>query len=235
MGKSWKNPHKEATAARKGKLFTKLAKEVSVAAKLGGPDPEGNPRLKMAIQAARAASCPKDTIERAIKKGSGESADGAQIEELTYEGFAPHNVGVIVECQTDNKNRTVSDLRSLFKKNGGQLGDSGAVAWMFDRVSLIEGEKTKFEDIEEEAIEAGANDVEEGSEEGRWAFFGEVEDLDSIRTALGERGWEVHVAELSYRAKNLTELNDEQKEEVVAFLELLEDNDDTHRIHASIQ
>ena len=116
MGKSWKNPHKVAAAAKKGALFTKLAREISVSAKLGSPDPDANSRLKLAIQVAREASCPKETIERAIKKGSGQLDDGTQIDEVTYEGYGPHGVGVIVECQTDNKVRTVSEIRNLFKK-----------------------------------------------------------------------------------------------------------------------
>src|SRR5690606_35694779 len=117
MGKSWKNPFKEAKAQQKGQIFTKLAREISVAAKMGGPDPEGNSRLKLAIAAAKAQSCPKDTIERAIKKGAGLLDDGSQIEELTYEGLGPFGVGIIVECQTDNKNRTVGDLRTIFRKH----------------------------------------------------------------------------------------------------------------------
>lgn len=232
MGKSWKNPHKAAAAAKKGKIFTKLAREIIIASKLGGPDPDGNSRLKMAINAARAVSCPKDTIERAIKKGSGQADDGTIIEEITYEGQGPFNIGVIVECQTDNRNRTVSDLRVVFNKNGGQMGDKGSVGWMFDRVSLIEGTKAEIGDPEEEAIEAGANEVEQ-SDEG-YSFYGEPTDLDSIRNVLIERGWEITTAELSYKPKNITKLNDEQISEVHKFLEALDDFDDSHRIHATV-
>lgn len=233
MGKSWKNPHKQAKAQEKGKLFTKVAREVYVAAKLGGPDPEANPRLKMAIADAKKISCPNDTIERAIKKGSGQLDDGSVIEELTYEGFGPHNVGIIVECQTDNKNRTVSDLRAVFKKNGGNLGETGSVAWMFDRVSLVEGIKDNVSDPEEDAIEAGANEVTSG-ENSTYSFYGAPEDLDSIRATLIERGWEISTAELSYKANNITELNDEQKKDVFKLLDAIDDNDDSHRIHATI-
>lgn len=233
MGKSWKNPHKIAAAQKKGAVFTKLAREVAVAAKLGGPDPDGNARLKMAIAAARAQSCPKDTIDRAIKKGSGQLDDGTIIEELTYEGYGPHQVGIIVDCQSDNKNRTVSDIRALFKKNGGNLGETGSVAWMFDRVAIVEGTKEGVEDPEEEAIEAGANDVED-SDDGGHTFYGDIEDLDNIRNSLTERGWEVTVAELGYKAQNKTDINDEQKQEVVQLLELLDDNEDTHRIYSTI-
>ena len=234
MGKGWKTPHKEAKAQAKGKIFTKLAREIYVAAKIGGPDPEGNPRLKMALAAARAQSCPKDTIERAIKKGSGQTDDDTIIEELTYEGFGPHNVGVIVECQTDNRNRTVTDIKTIFKKQGGGLGESGSVMWNFERVSLVAGSCENVADPEEEAIEAGANDVEK-NEEGGFNFYGNVEDLDSIRSSLTERGWEITTAELSYRPKNLTEnLDDEKLKEIYVFLAALEDNDDTHRVHATV-
>ena len=232
MGKSWKNPIKEAAAQRRGKIFTKLAREISVSARMGGADPDGNPRLKLAIQAARAVSCPKETIERAIKKGSG-MLEGGMIEELTYEGYGPYQVGVIVECQTDNKNRSVSEIRNIFKKNEGKLGASGSVSWMFDRVCLVEGKKVDVSDMEEEAIEVGANDVEMG-EMGVYSFYGDIEDLDSIRNLLVERGWEISVAELSYRPKNVTKLTEELKSEVYKFLEILDDNEDSHRVYASI-
>lgn len=233
MGKGWKKAGKLEAAQKKGALFTKLAREIAVAAKMGGGDPEANSRLKLAIDAAREASCPKDTIERAIKKGTGQLDDGSQIEEITYEGYGPHGVGILVECQTDNRNRTVSELRSVFKSNGGNLGESGAVAWMFERVSLIQGKKANLGDPEEEAIEAGANEVE-AEEEGLYSFYGAPEDLDNIRTALQSRGWEVTTAELSYKAKDKTTITEDQQKEVYELLEALEDNDDSHRVHATI-
>ncbi|MCB0361401.1 MAG: YebC/PmpR family DNA-binding transcriptional regulator [Bdellovibrionales bacterium] len=234
MGKSWKNPAKVAIAAKKGALFTKLAREIAVAARLGGPDPNYNARLSLAIEQAKTQSCPKDTIERAIRKGSGQDADSAQYEETLYEGYGPHNVGVLVECQTDNKNRTVTEIRNLFRKNNGSMGESGSVAWMFDRICLIEGSKTDLGDIEEEAIEAGANEVEGNSEEG-FSFYGAPEDLENIRSALQSRGWEIRTAELSFKAKNYTELNEAQLEEVSILLEALEENEDSHRVHATIR
>lgn len=235
MGKQWKAGHKLAASQKKGAQFTKLAREIQVAAKMGGSDPDMNARLKMAITQAQKVSVPKDTIERAIKKGSGELGDSAQIDELTYEGYGPHGVGIIVECQSDNKNRTVSEIKNIFNKNGGNMGESGAVAWMFERVSLIEGKKSDVGDPEEEAIEAGANEVEDNpEEEGSFSFYGAPEDLDSIRTALTERGWEVTTAELSFKAKDPTDISDEQKEEVFKLLEALEDNDDSHRVHVSL-
>lgn len=223
-----------ANAAKKGAIFTKLAREIQVSAKLGGPDPESNSRLRMAIDAAREASCPKDTIERAIKKGAGLLEDSAQIEEITYEGYGPHQVALIVECQSDNRNRTSSEIRNIFNKNGGRLGEIGSVAWMFDRVSLIEGVHVSIKDAEEEAIEAGANEVE-SLDESSFRFYGAPEDLKSIETSLNERGWKITTAELAYKAKNLTDLNDEQKKEVIEFIQLLDDNDDTSRIHATIE
>lgn len=234
MGKGWKTAGKLAKAAQKGAVFTKLVREITVATRLGGADPEGNSRLKMAIIAAREVSCPKDTIERAIKKGSGQLDDGNQIEELTYEGYGPHGVGIVVEAQTDNKNRTVSEIRNIFKKNGGNLGESGAVAWMFDRVSLLTGTKPEVGDPEEEAIEVGANEVENNND-GSYSFYGAVEDLDSIRSALTARGWEVTVAELAFKAKELTSLDDEKKQEVITLLEALEDNEDSHRVYATLE
>jgi YebC/PmpR family DNA-binding regulatory protein len=233
MGKQWKKDGKAASAAKKGAVFTKLAREVQVAAKLGGPDPEGNSRLKMAIAAAQEASCPKDTIERAIKRGSGQLDEGTVIEELVYEGYGPHGVGVLVECQSDNKTRTVADIRMLFKKNGGNLGESGAVQWMFERVALVEGKKDGVEDLEAEAIEVGANEVEK-DDEGLVSFYASPEDLDAVRSQLVERGWDISVAELSYKPKESTSLSDEQKTEVMELLNALEDNDDTHRVHATL-
>ncbi len=234
MGKGWKTAGKLEASQKKGAVFTKLAREIQVAAKLGGPDPEANSRLKLAVIAAREASCPKDTIERAIKKGSGQLDDASQIEELVYEGYAPHGVGVIVECQTDNKNRTVSEVRNIFKSNGGNLGESGAVAWMFERVSLITGSKPQVGDPEEEAIEVSANEVE-SNEDGTYNFYAAPEDLDGVRKALVQRGWEISVAELSYKPKELSKLSSEQMEEVHALLKELEENDDSHRVHATIE
>ncbi len=235
MGKSWKNPLKIATAQKKGQIFTKFAREISVSARIGGPDPSSNARLKLAIQAARALSCPKDTIERAIKKGSGQ-LEGSHIEEITYEGYGPQQVGVIVECQTDNKNRSVSTLRSIFKKNDGSLGNSGSVSWMFHRMCLVEGKNDNIQDPEEEAIEAGASDVETKNDiDHTYSFYGAPTDLDTIRNTLMERGWSITVAELSYRPKNFTEVDDEKKTQVYNFLEALEDNEDSHKIYATIE
>jgi YebC/PmpR family DNA-binding regulatory protein len=233
VGKGWKKASMLDVAAKKGKIFTKLAREIYVAAKLGGPDPEGNPRLKTAIRAALDVSCPKTTIDRAIQKATG-GGDGESYEEVTYEGQGPYNVGIIVECQTDNRNRTVTNIKNAFNKNGGKMGDKGSSSWMFDRVSLIEGKIEKEIDAEEEAIEAGANDVEFSEEENKYSFYGAPEDLDVIRTALTERGWSISTAELSYKSKNPTDISEEQRQEVVKLLEALDDDDDSHRIYVTI-
>lgn len=237
MGKSWKNPFKQANAAKKGAQISKLAKEISIAAKLGGGDPDTNSRLRLAINTARSESVPKDTIERAIKKGTGQLDDGKTIEEVMYEGYGPHQVGVLVECQTDNRARTAPDIRFIFKKHQGQMGEQGSVAWMFERVGLVEGEAPNKEfDPEEEAIEAGADEVEKGEgDEKLFSFYTAPDALDSVQKTLAERGWDIKTCELSYKAKNKTEdLNEEQTKEVYEFLDALDDNEDTSRIHSTL-
>jgi YebC/PmpR family DNA-binding regulatory protein len=220
MGKSWKNAGIAANNAKKGAAFTKHARELQVAAKMGGPDPLSNSRLRIAIDEAREASVPKDTIERAIRKGAGLDADASQIEEITYEGYGPHKVGVIVECLSDND---------------GQMGAEGSVGWMFDRVALIEG---KFKDgssvdAEGEAIEAGANEVED-NEDGTFSFYGAPTDLKIMEQALAGRGWKIIKAELSYKAKNHTELSAEQRKDVIDFLQALDENDDVSKLHTTL-
>lgn len=232
MGKQWKKDGKLESSAKKGLIFTKLAREISVSAKAGGPDPEANSRLRIAIDKAKAQSCPNDTIDRAIKKGAGLLDDGKIIEEVNYEGYAPHGVGVIIECQTDNRNRTASEIRTAFKKHDAQIGEMGCVAWMFDRVGMIEGTKPGSFDPEEEAIEAGANEVETHGTE--YTFYTAMEELDKVRHALEDRGWKVTTAELSFKAKNITELTVEQKKDVEEFLNAVDDLDDSHRVHATI-
>lgn len=237
MGKGWKNPIKVAQAAKRGALFTKLAREISVAARLGGPDPEGNARLKAAIASAKESMVPKDTIERAIKKGSGQLSEDELIEELTYEGYGPFGVGVLVECQTNNRHRTASEIRNIFKTFGGAMGETGSVAWMFDRVSLVTGKKASVEDPEVDAIEVGASEVVNGDSEDlqSYHFYGGPEDLETIRSGLQGRGWEITASELSFKAKNITELSPEQKAEAVKLLEELDDNEDSHRVYATLE
>jgi YebC/PmpR family DNA-binding regulatory protein len=233
MGKSWKNAGRTANAQKKGQIFTKLAREIQVASKSGGPDPTMNARLRLAIDEAKKQSCPNDTIERAIKKGSGLLDDGTQIDEVTYEGYGPHGVGIILECQTDNRNRTASEVRSLFKKSNGNMGESGSVAWMFKRVGLIEANKAGAFDPEEEAIEAGADEVEKNEDD--YSFLCALENLEDVRSALSQRGWNVTQAELSFKATNITEITPDQRKDVEDFLGELEDFDDSHRVHVTIK
>lgn len=239
MGAQWKQSVKSEGANKRASVFTKLAKEISVAAKLGGPEPDSNPRLRAAVDAARKQSMPRDTIERNIKKGAGLLGEPMNLETVTYEGFAPHKVPLIVECVTDNKNRTNSDIRVLFRK--GQLGNSGAVAWMFDRLGVVEATHSdKNVDFEGAAIEAGAQNVEalEKSELGDAAagarFFTEPTDLDAVSKFLQKAGWNVTTSELSYIPKNKVELDEAKKKEVSDFLNEIDDNDDVHRIYAAL-
>lgn len=239
MGAQWKVAGKAEKSAKQGAVFSKLAKEISVAAKLGGPDANTNPRLRAAVEAAKKVSMPKDTIERNIKKGAGLLDEKVTYETLTFEGFAPHKVPLIVECITDNKNRTNPDMRVLFRK--GQLGNSGAVAWMFDRVGVVEATHAEAKDTEEAAIEAGAQNVEPmdkadlGDAKAGATFYTEVSDLNTVSNALTAAGWKVTTSELSYKAKNFVELSEEQKKEVADFLGAIDDNDDVHRIYAAVK
>ena len=239
MGKSWKNPLKQATAAKKGALISKLAKEIFVATKLGGPDPSHNSRLRLALNQARAESVPKDTMERAIQKGSNSLDNEGNIQEVLYEGYTPHQVGVLVECQTDNRARTASEIRFLFKKHGGQMGEQGSLMWMFERRGYIEAKppKDREVDVEEEAIEAGANELGPIQKEGESLFWFDSDpgDLDPVQKILQSRGWDILAFELSYRAKNKTEnLTEKQKQEVYKFLDLLDENEDTWKIHTTL-
>jgi YebC/PmpR family DNA-binding regulatory protein len=241
MGAQWKHAGRVANAAKRGAVFGKLVKEVQVAAKLGGPDPDGNFRLRTALEAARKASVPRDTIDRAIKKGAGIGEDAVQYETITFEGFAPHQVPLIVECLTDNRNRTSADIRVLFRK--GQLGAQGAVAWMFDRMGVVEATHAdKTLDLESVAIEAGAQNVEPLEAEEVPAgqvgarFIAEPTDLDAVSKFVAQSGWAVTQAELSFLAKNPLDIEDAaKKKEVTDFLEAIDDNDDVHRVYVALK
>ena len=227
MGAQWKAKGKAQVADAKGKLFGKLAKEIMVAAR-GGADPAANSRLRLVVEQARKASMPKDTLERAIKKGAGLSGDSVSFERVIYEGFAPHRVPVMVECLTDNVNRTAPEMRVLFRK--GQLGTSGSVSWDFDHVGMIEAEAaTPGADPELAAIEAGAQDFEPGDDEGVTLFLTDPTDVDLVSRALPAQGFTVLSAKLGYKARNPVnpaDLSPEQQEEVEAFLAAIDANDD---------
>ena len=224
MGAQWKVKHKEAASNAKGKIFGKLVKEITIAAR-NGADVATNAHLRLVVEQAKKASMPRETLERAIKKGSGQLGETVQYHRVTYEGFAPHQVPLIVECVTDNINRTVAEIRVAFRK--GQLGASGSVAWDFDHVGMIEASPDSPDaDPEMAAIEAGAQDFEPG-EEGATLFITEATDLDSVQKALPEQGFTVLSAKLGYKPKNpVSGLRDEQMAEVEAFLEGLDNHDD---------
>jgi YebC/PmpR family DNA-binding regulatory protein len=235
MGRQWLQKHREVNAAKRGKITGKLVREISIAAKSGLPDPDMNPRLAVAVEAARKASVPNDTITRAINKGAGIGGEKLELESVTFEGFAPHKVAVIVECMTDNRNRTAPEIRVLFRN--GQLG--AKVRFFFDHVGIIEATNESADlDTEEAAILAGAQDVEpleEMPEEGTGArFFTDPTDLDKVTSALREEGWAVTASEIGYRPKEAVDLPEAERGEVEAFLEALDDNDDVHRIYATL-
>ncbi|ANJ55145.1 YebC/PmpR family DNA-binding transcriptional regulator [Pseudomonas silesiensis] len=224
MGAQWKVKHKEAASNAKGKIFGKLVKEITIAAR-NGADVATNAHLRLVVEQAKKASMPRETLERAIKKGSGQLGETVQYHRVTYEGFAPHQVPLIVECVTDNINRTVAEIRVAFRK--GQLGASGSVAWDFNHVGMIEASPDSPDaDPEMAAIEAGAQDFEPG-EDGATLFLTEPADLDAVQKALPEQGFTVLSAKLGYQPKNpVSGLSDEQMAEVEAFLEGLDNHDD---------
>ena len=231
MGAQWKTKGKTEAAAAKGRIFTKLAKEIMVAAR-NGADPSMNPRLRLAVEQAKKASMPKDTLERAIKKGAGLMDEGVNYEKLTYEGFAPHRVPVIVECLADNANRTATNIRILFRK--GQLGNSGSVSWDFDYLGMIEATpESAGADAELAAIEAGAQDLEP-SEDGATLFFTAPTDMDAVSRALPDHGFTVQSAQLGYRAKNPVSVGAAERAEVEAFLEAIDADDDVQNVYVGL-
>ena len=235
MGAQWKAKHKDVAANAKGRLFGKLAKDIMIAARHGA-DPASNARLRMVVEQARKVSMPKDTLERAIKKGAGLTGEAVHFEHVIYEGFAPHRVPVMVECLTDNVNRAASDMRVLFRK--GQLGTSGSVAWDFNHVGLIEAEPAAAgADPELAAIEAGAQDFEPADDDGVSVFLTDPTDLDLVSRALPAQGFNVLSAKLGYQPKNPiapASLNAEQLEEVETFLAALDANEDVQNVFAGL-
>lgn len=223
---------KAAIDAKRGKIFTKLIKEITIAARHGGGDPAGNPRLRLAIDNAKAQNMPQDNIDRAIKKATGE-LEGVTYHELTYEGYGSAGVAVLVEVATDNKNRTVAEVRHLFSKNGGSLGEGGSVAWMFDRkgiITLPNQGKTE-DDIMDIIIEAGADDLQ--TEEDFFEISTSVESFETVRKAVVERGLEVENASLQWVAKNLIEVKGEDADKVMKLIEGLEDLDDVQSVYSN--
>jgi len=234
MGAQWKAKGKELAANAKGRVFGKLSKDIMLAAR-SGADPAANARLRLLVEQARKVSMPKDTLDRAIKKGAGLTGETVHFEHVIYEGFAPHRVPLMVECLTDNLNRTASEVRVLFRK--GQLGTSGSVSWDFDHVGMIEAEPAAGADAELAAIEAGAQDFEAGEEEGITLFLTDPTDLDIVSRALPAHGFTVLSAKLGYKSKNPvdpTSLSAAELDEVEVFLAAVDANDDVQNIFAGL-
>lgn len=219
--------------AQKSKLFGKLAREITVAAKLGTPDPNMNPRLRAAIIAARQENMPKDNIERAVKKALG--SEGENYDEIRYEGYGPGGVAVIVEALTDNRNRAASDIRSFFTKSGGNLGETGSVSFMFDRTGIIEYDRSVADDdsVLDAAIEAGADDVVSG--EGGHEIYASPESYRDVAKALEAKFGEPRKAALIWKPQNTVAVDDETGEKLLKLMDLLNEHDDVQNVYANFE
>jgi YebC/PmpR family DNA-binding regulatory protein len=223
---------KAATDAARGKVFTKIIKEITIAARDGGGDPDGNPRLRLAIQSAKGSNMPQDNIIRAIKKGTGE-LEGVKYEEITYEGYAPGGIAMLIESVTDNKNRTVAELRHLISKNNGSLGESGSVAWMFDRKGVVNVEKTGVteDELMELILDAGADDLK--TEGDFFEVVCAIENFEKTRKAIEDKGYKIENASLQYIAKDLLPVDPAKVDEVIRCIEAIEDNDDVQNVYTN--
>lgn len=223
---------KSKTDAQRGKLFTKIIREITTAARIGGGDPAGNPRLRLAIEKAKDANMPSDNIERAIAKGTG-GGEGANLEEVVYEGYGPGGVAIIAEALTDNRNRTTSEVRHLFTKGGGNLGESGCVAWMFKKRGILTFERGKINEdqLGMEAIEAGAEDI--NLEESVLEVLTKPEDFEKIREALKQKGFVPATAEVSLFPQSTVKLTGEDAHKVIKLINSLEEYDDIQAVHAN--
>lgn len=225
--------HKKGAAdAKRGKIFTKLIKEITVAARMGGGDPEGNPRLRTAIAAAKAENMPKENIERGIKKGTGE-LEGVNYEEASYEGYGPGGAAVLVDCLTDNKNRSVADIKHLFERHAGNLGEPGCVAWIFEQRGLITLEK---ETVDEEqlidlALEAGAEDVKE--EETEFEVITSPSDFEAVKKAIEDAQLPYNLAEVTKIPKNTVKVEGKKAQQMINLMQALEDHDDVSHVYAN--
>ena len=230
----WKQiKHKKAlTDSRRAATWTKIIREITVAAKAGGGDPSGNPRLRLAMDTARAANMPNDNIERAIKKGTGE-LEGVNYEEITYEAYGPGGVAIMIESLTDNGNRTVADIRRWLSRNGGNLGTTGSVAWMFDRRGqiAIDGDRYTEDQVMEAALEAGALDVESG--DGGYTVLTEVVDFTAVQDALRDKGIEWEEAELAMVPKTEVRVEGGDAAQLVKLIDLLEELDDVQKVYTN--
>lgn len=223
---------KGAVDAKRGKVFTKLIKEITVATRLGGKDPDSNSRLRVAIAAAKAENMPKENIERAIKKGTGE-LEGSNYEEVTYEGYGPGGVAVLIEVLTDNKNRAVADVRHLFERSGGNLGEAGCVAWMFSQKGLIVFQKDQVEEemLFELALEAGADDIKEDEKE--LEVITEPSSFEKVKMAIENAGISYTLAEITMIPKTTVKIDDKHAQQMLTLMESLEDNEDVNHVYAN--
>jgi YebC/PmpR family DNA-binding regulatory protein len=223
---------KGVTDSRRGKIFTKLIKEITVAARFGGGDADANPRLRAAVAAARTENMPKDNIERAIKKGTGE-LEGATYEEVCYEGYGPGGAAVLVESLTDNKNRTVADIRHIFSRSGGSLGEAGCVAWMFEKKGLFIFEKTGVNEdlLMEVALDAGAEDIQD--EEDTFEVTTSQADFERVKKALDKGQLPYVLAEITMVPKSTVKLEGKEAEQMLRLMEAIEDSDDVQKVYSN--
>ena len=224
---------KEAMGNTKGKLFTKLIKEVTVAARLGGGDPDNNARLRSALTLAKDANMPSDTIARAVKKGTGE-LEGVNYEEVTYEGYGPGGVAMLVECVTDNRNRTAGEVRAIFAKGGGNMGESNSVRFMFDRKGVIVVPQAGEDALMEAALEAGALDVLNNGADG-FEVRTEPNDVHKVANALEKKGFKASEAKALFIPQNTVKLEGDKAEKVLKLMGMFEDSDDVQNIHANFE
>jgi len=223
---------KKAVDAKRGKIFTRINRELSVAARAGGSDPDANPRLRLAIEKANAANMPKDTIERTVKKAAGE-LEGVNYEEIRYEGYAQGGVAVMIECLSDNRNRTVSEVRHAFSKHGGNLGTDGSVSYLFSKIGVLNfAPGTSEDEVMEVALEAGADDIVTG-EDGAIEVLTSPDTFSVIKAAMESAGIKAANAEITMRASLEVELDVETGQKVLRFLDILEDLDDTQAVYSN--
>ncbi|MCB0712658.1 MAG: YebC/PmpR family DNA-binding transcriptional regulator [Ignavibacteriae bacterium] len=225
---------KAASDAKRGKIFTRIAKELTIAARDGGGDPDSNPRLRLAMQQARAANMPNDNIDRAVKRGTGE-LEGQTLEQIMLEGYGPGGIGILIECVTDNRNRTVADVRHALSRNGGSMADAGSVAWNFSRKSVIAVEKEgkDEEEILLAVIDAGAEDVKE--EEETFDIYAEPENFDSVREAVESAGYEIKEAKLAFVPNQWVELSGGEVATALKLLDALDDQDDVQNVFSNVE
>ncbi|HTY22460.1 MAG TPA: YebC/PmpR family DNA-binding transcriptional regulator [Desulfomonilaceae bacterium] len=223
---------KGAQDAKRGKLFSKIIKEITIAARMGGGDPEGNPRLRAAVLAARAANMPKDNVEKAIKRGAG-GLEGTNYEEIVYEGYGPGGVAVLVEVLTDNKNRTVAEVRHIFEKYNGNLGESGCVSWMFKKqgIVVIAADSIDEDEVMEVALECGVHDVKK--EGHSFEMTTDPADIETVRKAVEDKGWKIELSEITMIPQTTVKLEGKKAEQMLKMMDALDDNDDMQKVFAN--